>query len=79
MLLRAQPLPQNASPAAGLANQPRRSPHHVEWLAMGETDWTKQHHEDGSLAWKVVQVRLVFFLSASLAWPACVLTIGEPG
>lgn len=31
------------------------SPHHVEWLALGETDMAKQHHEDGSLAWKVVQ------------------------
>lgn len=29
----------------------------MEWLALGETDMAKQHHEDGSLAWKVVQVR----------------------
>lgn len=34
----------------------------MEWLALGETDMAKQHHEDGSLAWKVVQVS---------AWPAC--------
>lgn len=32
------------------------SPNHVEWLQLGETDWTKQQHEDGSTAWKVVQV-----------------------
>lgn len=29
----------------------------MEWLALGDTDMAKQHHEDGSLAWKVVQVR----------------------
>lgn len=32
------------------------SPHHVEWLQLGETDWRKQQNEDGSLAWKVQQV-----------------------
>jgi hypothetical protein len=32
------------------------SPCHVEWLALTETDWVKQHQEGGSLAWKVQQV-----------------------
>lgn len=31
-------------------------PQHVEWLQLGETDWAKQHQEDGGQAWKVQQV-----------------------
>ena len=42
----------------------------MEWLALGETDWTKQHHEDGSLAWKVVQVRRVWFVNFTCVFPA---------
>jgi hypothetical protein len=48
------------------------APQHVEWLQLTDTDWARQHGDDGGLAWRVHEV------SCGLNHTAAIVELG-PG